>query len=313
MEYNLNFEKFPICFSPIHLPKWAVLYRYSQSLIPPEKNMEPRFFGVYETAKTYDTTFGTDAHDIWACRMNELKLLDVRMMKFMLLEALKDIEPFWLTKLYTIKENPITFSEIIRIFMFAYGLQPREQEVTPSLLSKYGNRQSYTNLDDIAIALMKFIFYPEFDGYISPFLPLANGASFLHEICIFDPSKSIDASTKIDTINQADLKNLSNKNLKDILGNALYYKNNSELIGLHVAQIGGTRRGRVKSGGYEGQKDQTYPKVSTQLLESLSDEKNIYKEHDVIDIIDTLKDLLTIIRERVHQQYMYDAYVNHDD
>jgi hypothetical protein len=110
-------------------------------------------------------------------------------------------------KFDSLKGKSYSFGHYIAQFMHAYGLRPMNENKKPDGTSfgklpepfqNFGLRTSYTEYDDIAVALLKFIFYPMFAGYIAPELIQIKG-KFHHEMCLFNPKECILTSGKNDS------------------------------------------------------------------------------------------------------------------
>lgn len=325
-EYILTFDNFPISFIPVHLRQNAIVYRYSSKLTDPKDVQLPRFFSSYDIALLYSKSFGGEGapHNIFACRLNKLKLLDVRIMKFMILEGLQDLTETQLAlPVITVGTTQYTLQQVLNIFMKAYGLIP---DPPPNALQEpfqnYGYRHSVVNEDDIAVTFMKMIFYPEFDGYVGPRLWLADQKTFTEELCLFEPSSAINTTIKLERKTELPYKTV---NLKDIMSNSSYYKNDATLVGVCLTGTGAsTQEGSSSRKRHVGghacapprRKLTTLPrtnisstpsKIEPDFLQKLSDS-------DLPKIEQNISDLeLQNIKGKVHAQFIYDAYINEID
>ena len=188
--YRLDFEKFPLYISTINLPKGAVVYRATKT--NPMLPEHPRFYSDFKSAKMY--TVGNE-NVIWKCTLNKLRLLDIRMMRNMVVEALLEMRDSKFEDMVMLgNQETDRFGYYAEQFMLAYGLRPMSENIKPfsdlkQPFQNFGLRTSIFDNDDIAVALLKFIFYPIYAGYIAPqLIQLTKQRPFHHEICLFNPS-----------------------------------------------------------------------------------------------------------------------------
>jgi len=240
MPYNLNFQKFPICFSTIHLPAGAVVYRGSST--DPNIPTDPRFYSTPDMAHLYVNR--SKNGKVWTCTLKKLRLLDVRMMKYMLLEALAYMDEPGLSRLLNTGSQSQAIGYYLESFMLSYGLRPMADQCEinlPKPLQNFGYRKSYTDRDDYAVALMKYIFFPEFDGYIAPSLKQSStdpkAIEFHHELCLFDPSKSIESTEyRPKTVNSSYMETeYNNVEITDIIKNKHYWQNGVDIVDIAIA------------------------------------------------------------------------------
>lgn len=193
----LNFDEFPLHIGMVKIPKnECSLGRVTAS--DPKTVSLPRWFAKPDDAASY--LRGDSRLKLWACvPQRDLKLLDIRMMKYIMLEAMMDYAD-------EINNLPHGTSELFKrvdSFMSGYGFKPNsEQPGEPNLpehLEYYGLRYSIQEQDDRAVALLKSVFYPYVDGYIAPQLPfkMGLGVKFHAEICLFDPSEAQLTTTDV--------------------------------------------------------------------------------------------------------------------
>lgn len=214
-KYTLLFSDFPICFADINLVEGAVVYRYSKN--NPMNATEPRFFSEYSNANSYDKSFGNSESEIWECTFKQVKLIDFRMLKYVIYNTLENMDENILNKIE--KSNNSHIQKFIYYFLYISGLMPvKEQNKDMKNLSyplhNYGYRYSIHSSDDYVFAELKKHFELNYDGYISPQIPSINGGNRLTglmcEICLFNPSKSIkSAEFKTKNKNIKFIKNLS--------------------------------------------------------------------------------------------------------
>ena len=202
--FDLSFENFPMYLSAINIPGEQIcVYRASKT--NPSTPTHPRFFGEFNVANLYINSPSGAGNPIWKCTFNKTSLLDIRMMRNMVVEALLQMDE------RKFNENVIfgnqrkeTFRYYVEIFMRAYGLRPMWERglgaknlIEP--FQNFGLRSSIFDQDDVAVALLKYIFYPEFAGYIAPkFITQLEPSkiNFHNEICLFNPSECFKTCEK---------------------------------------------------------------------------------------------------------------------
>lgn len=198
VNYTLIFSDFPISFSDIILREGAVVYRYSKNT--PMNATEPRFFSEYENAKVYDDSFGNGNNEIWECKLKKLKLIDFRMLKYIIYTTIENIGKSKLDIIEKSKKSHL--KNFILNFLNISGLMPvsKQNDKIKDLqypLQNYGYRHSIHNLDDYVLKEFKKHFEDNYDGYISPTIPAVNEKSInalICEICLFNPSKCINSA-----------------------------------------------------------------------------------------------------------------------
>jgi hypothetical protein len=338
--YNLKFQDFPITFSPIYIKEGAITYRYSKTSDPKTATL-PRFFTELEGARIYDQAFGNKNNDIWFCIFKNLKLLDIRMLKYMIIEEAQSLTTSQLDK----EENGYSLKRIIEIFMTAYGLMPVSlQGNLPNLkepLQNYGYRKSITTEDDIAIAFMKRILYPEYDGYISPVLKSItniNTINLINELCLFNPSSSIKETRQLRSVKSVILKNLNTKDLKtDILTDYHYFNSDTSSIGLILTEqkAGGLTDVDIRNNQqFKMNNNKLYPEDTDDMEELLWKNSNsefipeldnngipIIKKSAAAwaakvnnisneEILNGLSKQIDILKNKIQNHFIYDPYYN---
>jgi len=197
LKYTFNFKEFPLRISAIELKKGAVVYRASKT--DPKLPVHPRFYSEFECAALYQN--GTTP--VWMCTFKELRLLDIRMMRNMVVESLLDMRDIKFEKEVMFgNQKQYTFGYYVEQFMLAYGLRPMSENGLANLnkpFQNFGLRMSIFDKDDIAVALLKYIFYPLYAGYVAPQLIQQGGVNFHHEICLFTPDQSIESAEQQNT------------------------------------------------------------------------------------------------------------------
>jgi hypothetical protein len=247
----------------------------------------------------------------------------------MILEGLKDLTDQLTTPVITVGTTHYNLQQVIEIFMQAYGLTPATPAL-PEPLQNYGHRHSIVHKDDIAVAFMKMIFYPEFDGYIGPRLWLQGNVPFTEELCLFDPSNAINTTLKLDAKLNFPYKTV---NLQEIMSEPSYYKNDSTLLSVCLTntrsgtQAAGSARKR-HVGGRDACVSDTFKGLLTSstlhgtskpklddILKSFSKQiEPKISDLDLLQIEPNISDLdLLQIKQKVHAQYVYDAYINEID
>jgi hypothetical protein len=326
--YNLKFQDFPITFSPIYIKEGAVTYRYSSSS-DPKTAILPRFFTELEGAKIYESAFRSNEMSqrngdyIWVCIFKNLKLLDIRMLKYMIMEEMQSLTEEQLNE----SESGRTLRSVIETFMIAYGLVPiSRQSNLPNFnepLQNYGYRKSITSDDDISIALMKRILYPDYDGYISPALGSLTDntkTNLMNELCLFNPSASIRETYKYSNVDMNLLNNLNTKDLKmDILKDYHYFNSNTESIGLILTeQIAGKLNVKFPSNleleeiplsPFEQKKNVFQPIVKNKpVAAAWANTKVNNMTSD--QILDKCSKQINILKSKIQNHLIYDSYYN---
>lgn len=199
MEYELTFKKFPIIFDPITIKQGFILYRYSKTS-DPINTTEPRFFSDYDTATYYDRSFGTGSKQIYACKMKQLFLIDIRLAKSFILElGIQAEEDGSMNRNDALREYYNLFMKAFGFMSLQKQLENTSQQNLPSPIENYGLRSSETSRDDKVVSFMKELFGDYFDGYIAPEMKAVkniNEHGYLHsEICLFNPSKCIEKTS----------------------------------------------------------------------------------------------------------------------
>ena len=237
MQFNrLEFTTFPRTWGIITIPENFVVYRGGTR--EPLLSTDPRFFSDFQTADMYSKM--QPNYNTYACCTNELKLIDLRTLRYLFLEYVgynkllfgkeelglinKIIFALGLipiknqleyiqnnadthTGLYHWKnkypdEGNITdieydircnYEEII-----GSGPMPMNFEENISYYMNFGNRISECSIDDYMVGLLKIIFQDTIDGYIAPRLETVwHNFNFHPELCLFNPSKSLQLCTKV--------------------------------------------------------------------------------------------------------------------
>lgn len=202
---NLTFNNFPFIWGVLKLSKspdgvpYAV-YRCGET--DPTGVKVPRWFGDLHTAAMYAGRY----KNIYRCHLKaDLKLLDIRVMRYMLqeqmineMEQLPDAE----LKCYKAKYKPVMISlgltshmeqynAVLSVDESAKAYYSHFNENRPAPLTEFGSRLSYIVFDEVLVDYAKHIFYSlGIDGYIAPSLPLPK-TTFHPEICLFDPKQAI--------------------------------------------------------------------------------------------------------------------------
>lgn len=217
MSYRLSFYDFPVTWSPIEIPEGFVLFRASNS--DPISVEKPRWFGNKEIGMKYKNKYGGK---IFACEMKKgIKLIDIRVLKYIVLETMTNAEMNGLLN----KE----LREKLNNFMIAFGLHSHkvqlksikdayekkgekfpyadnhDNNIIP--FENFGSRISYGIVDDSAAIFLSELFGNLIDGYISPNLKTPwHNKHFNHEICLFNPKKSLKMTIDIVDDNNIYLK-----------------------------------------------------------------------------------------------------------
>jgi hypothetical protein len=207
MSYRLSFFEFPVTWSPIEIPKGFVIFRAS-STDPINVNV-PRWFGNKDVGMKYVKK--NNGGSIFSCVLKEgTKLMDIRVLKYVALETMINAEINGL-----LDDN---MRNKFYNFMIAFGLCAHIEQVNfinakyvnkgdsskyngnyinkPNPLHNFGARISYGPVDDEAAEFMSILFGNLIDGYIIPNVKTPwHDSHFNHEICLFDPSKSLQETT----------------------------------------------------------------------------------------------------------------------
>lgn len=203
---NLNFEIFPFTSHLIQFENPDMeLAVYRCSTNNPMNGTKPRFFGSQTTAAMYARQYKNTQ---WQCILRKnIVLIDLRFLKYLLLEVLLN---------NTSKPTIEQYATSIKTFLTVTGLVSHvEQYINlcdlshanvvrpicnrPTPLEDFGSRLSIGPLDDTFVEFVSTVF-PTIDGYIAPQLPQyynMPGKPFHAEICLFNPSKCIVASSQV--------------------------------------------------------------------------------------------------------------------
>lgn len=239
---KLIFDDYPLTFSPIYIKKHTVLYRYS-STSDPKNTFKPRFFSDLKTAEIYDNVFGKKEKDIWFCDMKTIKLIDIRMLKYLIMDELQDLPESILNNHVIIDGVKYIFSDLLHVFTICYGLVPIKKQLDYGYylsnfnepFNAYGYRKGITDKDDMAVALMKRFIYPNFDGYIAPQLLALNTGdrpiNLLQEICLFSPKDSLN---KTYSMKKNYPKSSVDININEIIKTDVKYKNYTTKVEMNL-------------------------------------------------------------------------------
>ena len=186
IEY-LDFSEFPFATCVIKIPKNICFFRTGNN--DPAKETAPRWFSDHINASSYFNMYP----QMFVCHGKEdFKVLDIRLMKYTVLEALLENAQ----AVDSLKNSPTTakLQECIQAFMKVFGFVPGKEQYgsnsdnRPFPFSAYGYRWSNNSIDNKAVALLKYIFYPYIQGYIAPRLKRNDATPFHEELCLFVPS-----------------------------------------------------------------------------------------------------------------------------
>jgi len=211
----LDFTDFPFATCVIKIPKNICFFRTGNN--DPAKETAPRWFSDHINASSYFTMYPT----MFVCHGKEdFKVLDIRLMKYTVLEALLEN----VQVVDSLKGSPTTakLQECIQAFMKVFGFVPGKEQYgsdshnRPFPFSAYGYRWSDNSVDNKAVALLKYIFYPHIQGYIAPMLKRHDTTLFHQELCLFVPSSVLDGPSVIIPQNEyeATKSNLKGKKLE---------------------------------------------------------------------------------------------------
>jgi hypothetical protein len=183
----LNFRDFPFATCVIKIPKNICFFRTGNN--DPAKETAPRWFSDHINASSYFTMY---PKMFVCCGKEDFKVLDIRLMKYTVLEALLENAQV----VDSLKGSPTTakLQECIQAFMKVFGFVPGKEQYgsdshnRPFPFSAYGYRWSDNSVDNKAVALLKYIFYPHIQGYIAPMLKRHDTTLFHQELCLFVPS-----------------------------------------------------------------------------------------------------------------------------
>jgi hypothetical protein len=235
--HRLDFKEFPRVWGLIHVPENYVVYRGGTK--PPLLSTDPRFFSDFQTANEYTSMTnqrnGAQTYKTYACCTKELRLMDLRTMRYLLQEyvgynrlwfddqelrlvekamfalglmSLKDQYEF--IKRYAHPSNGLelwlqrypTLQDVYYdIECESLGNAPIDQFNIDAMMSHYvqfGNRISDCSIDDEVVALLKNVFGDTVDGYIAPtFDTVWHNFRFNPELCLFDPSHSLKFTSEV--------------------------------------------------------------------------------------------------------------------
>lgn len=229
--YSLEFAQFPRVWGIINIPKDVVVYRSGTKA--PLLSTDPRFFSDFYTAKAYKDMIPT--YNTYACCTNELKLMDLRTLRYLFLEYVghnrllfEEAELNIITKalfalglmstteqIEFIKDNVYTYPNLERWegqdiqqvakmvkCVLTRGSYPANKNLaidrSVEYYQRFGGRISDSSIDDEVVALLKQLFSDVIDGYIAPTLDSVwHDFGFNPELCLFDPSKSLSFCTEV--------------------------------------------------------------------------------------------------------------------
>lgn len=228
---RLEFNSFPRVWGIITIPSNFIVYRGGTK--SPNLRSDPRFFSDFTTANVYTTT--RPGYKTYGCATKELKLMDLRTMRYLFWEYVgynrlyfdekqlnlinkisfalglmslsdqynfiqkyKDIEHKGL-QLWA--NNFHTINDILIKFncsvLSSFATQSNINELALHY-SSFGNRISECSIDDEVVALLKLIFGETVDGYIAPILDSVwHDFQFNPELCLFDPNKSLGICSEV--------------------------------------------------------------------------------------------------------------------
>lgn len=335
--YIIDFGTFPMCLQPIHLRKGCCTYRYS-STSAPNTTEWPRFFSEYNIASMYDTTL--DKRNVYICEFNEVTLMDVRVLKYMFLEAIiGDTNLFTLDNItkITIGNKTATLQQFVASVVYAFGMNINDNvrsilqnisgrtdgttlTIATRLLDTFGYRLSDAEIDNYAMTILKYIFYPYIDGYIASLLPVRDSPyNFHQEICLFEPRITI-SRTQLTTTTNINPWNCTQIQLSDLIQNVAYLRNNTNFLGISIDPVirqGGKKK--QKGGGEDNSKDQPQgnspgqvqsPPTPTHKCHKPRRPSNSYKFPTVQNAAECPVSItLEEIKRRVLEQMMYDPYI----
>lgn len=222
---NLRFSQFPRVWGIITIPENFICYRAGTK--NPVLGNNPRFFSEYNIAKLYADE--DNYYKIYACIINELKLVDLRTLRYLFIEYIgyndllfseEELENINLTKfalgLMSLNDQHIFMTQNLQKYpgldfwiskydTFADVLYDIECEKNinndssqfdidknEKLYSSFGQRISDCAIDDKVVAFLKNIFSDTIDGYISPHInSVWHGFNFPPELCLFTPNISL--------------------------------------------------------------------------------------------------------------------------
>jgi hypothetical protein len=276
---------------------------------------------------------------VWTCVLKKLRLLDVRMMKYMLLEALAHVDTSVLAQQWNSgskSTQPNTIAYYLQSFMLSYGLRPLYEQGETDLiqpLENFGYRKSYTDRDDYAVALMKYIFYPEFDGYIGPVLKQSDApgsVEFHHELCLFNPSQSIESTKYGALLNNSDMdEEYTTIEIADIIKNKHYLQNGVGItVAFPSAQTGGRNSTAIAEsplpfsifnksiynvkGNVKGNTSLNNANVASTNAKTKTNVQKFNMEEKYNLLVSYKSDELEKIRKMVHSQITFDLYCSDD-
>lgn len=228
---RLEFTNFPRVWGTIIIPaRNFVVYR-SGTKTPIFTN-DPRFFSDFENANIY--TKMNSNYKVYACILKELKLMDLRSMKYLLLEYVAHNKIWFNTQQLVIIEKALfalglmpiqsqyeylsndiqNLGEFVKIYpslvnvyeaIQCYQLKTPPNDIHQYDVNKYlthlvgfGSRISSCAIDDEVVGLLKYLFGDTVDGYIAPTQETVwHNHNFHPELCLFNPNKSLSSVTDL--------------------------------------------------------------------------------------------------------------------
>lgn len=182
---TLDFKSFDPLLGVFQLPQNQSFFACSHG--NPADSDLPVWFGMHDTAMKY----GVQSNK-WLCHPKKqgVRLLDQRIIKYMLMEAFLDNE----SEIKLLNKAGELYS-CIEAFMLSLGLMSRQSRKSVQSVQSIPNRQDpfaafgyrHKNGHDEAkaVKLMKAILYPYIEGYIAPEMSMLSD-----EICIFCPRET---------------------------------------------------------------------------------------------------------------------------
>jgi hypothetical protein len=185
-------------------------------------SLMPRWVTHLQGAHRYAQLY--DYPTIHECVFKDLKLLDMRILKYIMFESVKAfmkeqntedlksiengnfVEYEYQVYEYGVKKimsGSFTIKDFFNVFTEAYGgyFEPDDLgnfygvEVNHPLRNWVNDRKSFTDIDDRIVAVLKKMF-AGIDGYVSPTTP-THTSQLISETCIFSPNTKIEHETII--------------------------------------------------------------------------------------------------------------------
>jgi hypothetical protein len=180
---------------------------------------------------------------------------------------------------------------------------------------------------------MKYIFYPEFDGYIGPVLKQSDApgsVEFHHELCLFNPSQSIESTKYGALLNNSDMdEEYTTIEIADIIKNKHYLQNGVGItVAFPSAQTGGRNSTAIAEsplpfsifnksiynvkGNVKGNTSLNNANVASTNAKTKTNVQKFNMEEKYNLLVSYKSDELEKIRKMVHSQITFDLYCSDD-